>query len=238
MANDEVEMGDKLQAPPDFDGPTSRRSFTDVLCTLLLWCMWISMTGLGIYAMQNGDYRLILYPLDYDGNVCGTDVGSIDMTEYPYLYYVNDYSGGVCVKECPSLENLTDPYTLVTYNGLYQVEGATVNETDIDIADYSVNNDTLTCTESLCYPNNDPESSYTSYGVNRGKGFGYYALDTYEVMWRCVFRDEATDKLDAIVAPNGDNFTQDMLEMATDQNENIKAVRPVFTLLCVYWLGC
>ena len=191
------------------------------------------MTGLGIYAMQNGDYRLILYPLDYDGNVCGTDVGSIDMTEYPYLYYVNDYSGGVCVKECPSLENLTDPYTLVTYNGLYQVDGATVNETDIDIADYSVNNDTLTCTESLCYPNNDPESSYTSYGVNRGKGFGYYALDTYEVMWRCVFRDEATDKLDAIVAPNGDNFTQDMLEMATDQNENIKAVRPVFTLLCV-----
>lgn len=69
MANDgEVDMGDKLSAPPDFDGPTSRRRFTDVLCTLLLWVMWISMTGLGIFAMQNGDYRLILYPLDYDGN--------------------------------------------------------------------------------------------------------------------------------------------------------------------------
>lgn len=55
------------------------------------------MTGLGIYAYREGDYRLILYPLDYAGNVCGTDYG-LDMTEYPYLYYVNDFAGGVCVK--------------------------------------------------------------------------------------------------------------------------------------------
>ena len=61
-------MGEKLSAPPDFNGPTSRRHFTDILCTLLLWAMWISMTGLGIYAMQRGDYRLILHPLDYAGN--------------------------------------------------------------------------------------------------------------------------------------------------------------------------
>ena len=60
--------------------------------------MWLSMTGLGIYAYQNGDYRLILYPLDYAGNVCGTDYGNHDMREYPYLYYVNDFAGGVCVK--------------------------------------------------------------------------------------------------------------------------------------------
>jgi hypothetical protein len=66
--NDDNYMGEKLSAPPDFNGPTSRRHFTDILCTLLLWAMWISMTGLGIYAMQRGDYRLILYPLDYAGN--------------------------------------------------------------------------------------------------------------------------------------------------------------------------
>jgi len=226
MSRDE-DVGEKLTAPPDFDGPTSRRHFTDVLCTILLWAMWISMTGLGIYAVQNGDYRLILYPLDYDGNVCGTNYGPLNMTEYPYLYYVNDYSGGVCVKECPKLEDLTDPYTLVTYSGLYQVDGSYINDEDIAIADYSVNadgsvnNDTLTCTDALCYPNNDPESSYNSYGVNAGKGFAYYALDTYEVMWRCVFRDEATDKLNAIVDPNKDNFTSDTIDMAT-QNENIK----------------
>lgn len=79
MTKDE-DMGEKLTAPPDFSGPTPKRRFTDVIFTLLLWMMWISMTGLGIYAMQNGDYRLILYPLDYAGNLCGTDKGSIDMT--------------------------------------------------------------------------------------------------------------------------------------------------------------
>ena len=63
------DCGEPLIAPPDFNGPSSaKRHFTDVLCTLLLWIMWISMTGLGIYAIQNGDYRLILYPLDYAGN--------------------------------------------------------------------------------------------------------------------------------------------------------------------------
>ena len=66
--SDDDYMGEKLTAPPDFNGPTSKRHFTDILCTLLLWAMWISMTGLGIYAMQYGDYRLILYPLDYAGN--------------------------------------------------------------------------------------------------------------------------------------------------------------------------
>lgn len=131
------------------------------------------MTGLGIYGMQNGDYRLIIYPLDYDGNVCGTDLGDMDMTEFPYLYYVNDYSGGVCVKECPSLADLADPYTLVTYDGLYQVEGSANADVaaNISIADYSSsgNNNTLSCTENLCYPNGNPESSYSSFGVNQGK---------------------------------------------------------------------
>lgn len=48
--------------------------------------------------MQEGDYRLLLYPLDYAGNLCGMDNGKVDMTGYPYLYYVNDFAGGVCVK--------------------------------------------------------------------------------------------------------------------------------------------
>ena len=144
------------------------------------------------------------------------------MTLYPYLYYVNDYSGGVCVKECPSLANLTDPYTLVTYDGLFSVDGSYITNEDIAVADYSGSNDTLTCTADLCYPNNDPEQSYTSSGVNRGKGFAYYALDTYEVMWRCVFTDDATAAVDAIVIPEGDNYTQDLIDDMATQNEAIK----------------
>ena len=72
--HDEVDMGHKLAAPPDFDGPASsnERRFTDVLCMLLLWSAWVGMTALGIYAMKNGDYRVILHPLDYAGNrECG-----------------------------------------------------------------------------------------------------------------------------------------------------------------------
>ena len=63
-------MGTKLSAPPDFAGPTlsSKQRLTDVICMLLLWTMWISLTALGIYAMQNGDYRLMVHPLDYAGN--------------------------------------------------------------------------------------------------------------------------------------------------------------------------
>jgi len=195
---------------------------TDILCTVLLWCMWIAMTGLGLYAMQQGDYRLILYPLDYDGNLCGTNKGQVDMTDYPFLYYVNDFSGGVCVKECPKLENLTDPKTLVTYSGLYQVDGSYITTDDIAMADYSYNNDTLACTETLCYPNNDPEQSFTSYGVNMGKGFSYYAMDTYELMWRCVFTDEARDALDAVVNPNNENNLTSVIGTMASQNEQIK----------------
>lgn len=229
MADDE-DMGERLTTPlisekgtPDF---VSHRRCTDVLCTLLLVAMWVSMTLLGIYGVKHGDYRLLLYPLDYDGNICGMGVGAgdgaLDMTDYPYLYYVNDFSGGVCVKECPKLDNLTDPYTLVTYDGLFQADGATVNESVIAVADYSASNSSLACTDLLCYPNGNPESSFASFGVNKGKGFAYYALDTYEVLWRCIFRDDAKVKLNAIISPHGDNFTADLIDEAT-QNELIKA---------------
>jgi hypothetical protein len=40
---------------------------------ILLFAMWTAMTGIGIHAVTNGDYRLVVYPLDYDGNICGTD---------------------------------------------------------------------------------------------------------------------------------------------------------------------
>ena len=145
------------------------------------------------------------------------------MTDYPYLYYVNDYSGGVCVKQCPTINGGADPYTLVTYDGLYQVTGSIVTDADVAVADYASTNNTLTCNANLCYPNGDPEQAYASLGVNRGAGFAWFAVDTYELMWRCVFTDEGTKALVAIVNPNGNaNYTDPLIDMAT-QNENIKA---------------
>ena len=70
--DDREEYGEKLTAPPDFDGPTEHRHCTDLLCLLLMLACWVAMTIIGIYSLAEGDYRLVLYPLDYDGNICGT----------------------------------------------------------------------------------------------------------------------------------------------------------------------
>uniref|UniRef100_A0A7S2HA85 Choline transporter-like protein n=1 Tax=Helicotheca tamesis TaxID=374047 RepID=A0A7S2HA85_9STRA len=204
---------EKLVAPADFDGPTKDRHCTDIFCSILLLCMWIAMTGLGAYAATNGDFRVILYPLDYDGNICGTDYGSIDMNDYPYLVYVNIFSGGVCVKECPDIEeDLTDIYTLVTYGGLYQTENAQLPADAIQIADYSTAEGAKTCTEQLCYPDGDPEQAYTSIGVNRGTGYAFFALDTYEALWRCVPNKDAYERMQ--------NQTGSSDDLALEENDN------------------
>lgn len=199
------DYGDKLVAPPDFDGPTSHRRCTDILCLPLLFCMWAAMTGLGVYSMSEGDYRVLLSPMDYDGNVCGTDYGSVDMTDFPFLYYVNDFGGGVCVQECPVLPNGThaDAHTLVTYDGIYQTSQATLPPDFINVGNYSTAENKKTCTELLCYPGEDPELSYKTWGVNQGKGYAYYAMDTYEVLWRCLYTDTAKDTLEDIILPDG-----------------------------------
>ena len=71
------EFGEKLVAPADFAGPTEERHCTDVLCLGMLLASWVVMTVIGIYSISNGDYRLVLYPLDYDGNICGTGMSTL-----------------------------------------------------------------------------------------------------------------------------------------------------------------
>lgn len=190
-------------AAADFDGPVESRHCTDVLMLLLIIGMWVSMTAIGIQGAKQGDYRRIVYPMDYDGNICGTKYGAIDMTNYPYLYTVNAYGGGVCVKSCPfvssSIGSYTDIYTLVTYDGIYQATGSKLPANYISVADYSDVSSRLTCTQDMCYPNDDPEQSWTSKGVDRSFGFAYYAADSYEVLWRCFFTANATNQIDSLV---------------------------------------
>ena len=86
---------------------------------------------------------------------------------------------------------------------MYKTNNSFVTEDQISIADYSNSNNTLSCTEELCYPDpSDPKSAYTSYGVNKGQGFAWFALDSYEVLWRCVVRDEAKNALYNVVKTN------------------------------------
>ena len=200
MTGSSVKGTDKLHAPPDFDGPTAHRKCTDILCALLLLCCWVAMTALGIYAYTNGDYRLVLYPMDYDGNLCGTDYGGIDMTEYPYLYYVNSYSGGVCVKQCPSVEGLSDVFSAVSYGGVHQTDDAALPPDFVEVADYSTSDNVLYCEGDgtgldYCYPFGSVLLSWNSPGINGGYGYAYYAVDTYEMFRRCIPNLDAIDKL-------------------------------------------
>jgi hypothetical protein len=196
---------DKLVAPPDFDGPTKHRHCTDVLCFLLLVVSWVAMTAVGYYAVRNGDVRLVLNPLDYDGNVCGTDFAA-NMTDYPKLLFINHQSGGVCVKECPNLQNktkdgLTDVRTLVTYDGLFQVEGAELPANAIEIADYSKSNSSMECTENTCFPTGSVELSWVSPGIRKGFGFAYYAASTFELLNHCYTTKAAERRLAELVEP-------------------------------------
>ena len=205
---DDDDNMDKLRAPADFDGPTKDRHCTDILMLLVIILSWVAMTGVGSYAAANGDYRLVIFPLDYDGNICGTDFGAIDMTDYPYLLYVSSFAG-VCVQNCPQLnnqvaDNLTDIGTLVTYDGIFQVDGLSELPADfIQVADYSTSEDVQTCTLDTCYPNSNPAESWTSAGVRQGFGFAYYAADTYELLWQCFLNDAAEDRIDELVGADG-----------------------------------
>lgn len=46
------DMQDKLSAPPGFDGPVKDRKCTDIIFTLAIIVMWISMTAVGISSVK------------------------------------------------------------------------------------------------------------------------------------------------------------------------------------------
>jgi hypothetical protein len=200
----------RFQAPADFDGPTASRSCTDLLFAMLIMLCWGAMSGIGIYSYNNGDHRAVLYPMDYEGNICGTDFGNgTDMTAYPKIVYVNKFLGGVCVEECPKVEDLVDPRTLITYNGVYQEEGSVLNASFVNMPDYNDAENVLSCTETLC--STDPNISWTRPGISKGYGFAYYALDTYEVLGvRCISNPSAKDKLRDLIQMDNDPLDIDI----------------------------
>lgn len=198
-----MEIEERFQAPADFDGPVYTRSCTDVIFAGLLLIAWGVMTGIGIYSWNTGDPRLVIYPMDYDGNICGTDYGGTDMTDYPKLVYINSFGGGVCVKECPTFEELVDPHTLITYNGVYQEEDSFLSPDFVSMPDYSNATDVKTCDSTNC--NTDTNFSWTRPGINQGSGYAYYAVDTYQVLdTRCLSNPNAIEKLKAEVLTGTD----------------------------------
>lgn len=62
--DDDDDYGDKLTAPPDFDGPigSDRRKVTDPCCALLLVAAWEIFVAVGVYAHQNWNIERIVHP--------------------------------------------------------------------------------------------------------------------------------------------------------------------------------
>lgn len=210
----------KLSAPADFRGPTEKRGCTDVLCLLLIVASWAVMTWLGIFSFQNGDYRRLLNPIDYNGNMCGfnnTEVGGIDMNDFPYLYPVNFYFAGVCVNTCPSMPNHTvDPFTLITYSGIYHTNNSVTPSWSYnltDVANYGDSAYGYKCTRDTCFPN--VFESWESEGINQGYGYAFYLVDTTSYLKRCIISGNALKNLRNLTFTASDELEKSFRDVRT-----------------------
>ncbi|XP_050071888.1 choline transporter-like 2 [Anopheles maculipalpis] len=101
-----------LKYDPDFKGPLSKRSCTDLPCLFLFVTFLCAWGYVAYYAVQHGDLNRLLVPIDSDGRKCGVDS---EVRDEPYLVFFNitecakidvPISGcsttQVCVRECPN----------------------------------------------------------------------------------------------------------------------------------------
>jgi len=68
---------------PSFHGPIKDRSCTDVICCILFAVFILAFLIIGLYAFAMGDPRYLIYPVDSEGNVCGSG----QLGDKPYLFY-------------------------------------------------------------------------------------------------------------------------------------------------------
>mmetsp|Transcript_4354 Transcript_4354/g.7346 ORF Transcript_4354/g.7346 Transcript_4354/m.7346 type:complete len:135 (+) Transcript_4354:103-507(+) len=98
------------------------RHCTDVICCLLFSVFIVAMVGLSVYAFQTGDPVKLFTPYDSDGNQCGFNNGTNDLTEYPYKFFPSLFNAAVsgdtkylyeavCVKKCPLKDEETECLT-------------------------------------------------------------------------------------------------------------------------------
>lgn len=141
--------GQPLKYDPEFKGPLSKRSCTDIPCLFLFIGFLAGWGAVAYYALHHGDLDRLLVPTDSNGLKCGVDS---EVQKEPYLvffdisecakYDVPLYgckTPQVCVKECP-----TEDFTFVSN---------TCNPTTVAdirsklICDHSVQKNQLNCND-------------------------------------------------------------------------------------------
>ncbi|XP_035785808.1 CTL-like protein 2 isoform X3 [Anopheles albimanus] len=101
-----------LKYDPDFKGPLSKRSCTDLPCLFLFVGFLVGWGFVAHYAAQHGDLNRLLVPTDSYGLKCGVDS---EVRDEPYLMFFNITECAkidvpiygcktpqVCVKQCPT----------------------------------------------------------------------------------------------------------------------------------------
>lgn len=161
---------DQMVKPTNPDPAQIQRKCTDVLCILLLIACWVVMTGIGVVSIQNGNPRALVSPTDYKGRICGVDHGVVNK---PYGYYIDSYLNMVCLDECPSAtQNITGAVS--AYEAMICI--------DDDVEDAY-----KTATK-------DDTEYYYGYSnlFNDGTGPCNFELETYTVLYYCIFSPTAT----------------------------------------------
>jgi len=108
--NENGNLGERIKAPSDFDGPVKNRKCTDILFFFAIVTVWVCMTGIGIDAIQNGNILILTNGIDYKGRICGYDSEVADLSS---VYYMMNSGSGVCVADCPTQTNKTKLYACV-----------------------------------------------------------------------------------------------------------------------------
>ncbi|XP_050412083.2 choline transporter-like protein 2 isoform X1 [Patella vulgata] len=116
--------GKPLKYDPTFNGPIKNRSCTDVICCIVFVVFILGLAVVAYFGYAYGDPKLLLYPQDSDGNLCG--YGNMRGKDKLYFFdlvkcgrmgpgvFVNGCpTPQICVTDCPStnyayFENLID----------------------------------------------------------------------------------------------------------------------------------
>ncbi|XP_076274430.1 choline transporter-like 2 isoform X2 [Rhynchophorus ferrugineus] len=101
----------ELHDEPEYQGPIKNRSCTDIICLLLFLAFLVAWVGLGVWAIQRGDLKLLAVPTDSNGLRCGIDE---EVKNKSYLFFFDiskcfsiatPFSGcdtpQICVSSCP-----------------------------------------------------------------------------------------------------------------------------------------
>ncbi|ESP04362.1 hypothetical protein LOTGIDRAFT_136300, partial [Lottia gigantea] len=127
--------GKPVKYDPSFNGPIKNRSCTDIICCLVFIIFIFGLAVVAYFAFAYGDPKLLLYPQDSEGNLCG--YGNMRGKDHLFFFdlvkcgrmgpgvFVNGCpTPQVCLAECPKdnyvyLQNAIDnkkDKLICTYN--------------------------------------------------------------------------------------------------------------------------